>query len=159
MQRTIVPMLTLIFTLIILGFSKDALAQRGMRGNRGGGGGNGTQYGRMYDSKTVETITGTVLDVEKIIPMKGMSYGIHLTVKTDQETISVHLGPGWFIESQDIKIEQKDKLEIKGSRIDFEGEPAIIAAEVEKGDQTFIFRDENGYPVWSGWKRRSINKN
>jgi hypothetical protein len=158
MQRNLATLLTLIFILIVLGFSKDALAQKDMRGNRGRGWNNETKYGRMYDLKTVETITATVLNVEKIIPSKGMSYGVHLTVKTDQETLSVHLGPGWFIDNQDIKIEEKDKLEIRGSRIDFKGEPAIIAAEVEKGDQTLELRDESGFPVWSGWKRRSFNK-
>ena len=45
------------------------------------------------------------------------------------------MGPGWFIENQDIKIEPKDKVEVKGSRITFEGKPAIIAAEVKKGDE------------------------
>jgi hypothetical protein len=83
-----------------------------------------------------------------------MSYGVHLTVKTDKETISVHMGPGWFIEKQDIKIEPKDKVEVKGSRITFEGKPAIIAAEVKKGDELLKLRDENGFPSWIGWRRR-----
>ncbi len=64
------------------------------------------------------------------------------------------MGPGWFIENQDIKIEPKDKVEVKGSRITFEGTPAIIAAEVKKGDDILILRDENGFPAWSGWRRR-----
>ena len=83
-----------------------------------------------------------------------MSAGVHLMVKTDTETISVHLGPVWFIENQDIMIEQEDKLEIKGSRISFEGEPTIIAAIIEKGEQTLQLRAANGVPVWSGWRRR-----
>jgi hypothetical protein len=66
--------------------------------------------------------------------MKGMSYGIHAKVKTEKETISVHLGPGWYIEHQDVQIAPQDKVEVKGSRVSFEGKPAIIAAEVKKGD-------------------------
>ena len=87
--------------------------------------------------------------------MKGMSYGAHLTVKTDKGAIAVHLGPGWYLENQDVKIEPKDKIEVKGSRITFQGKPAIIAAEVKKGDEVLKLRDENGFPVWSGWRRRS----
>ena len=70
-----------------------------------------------------------------------------MNVKTDKETVSVHLGPSWYMENQDVKLEPKDKVEVKGSRITFGGKPAIIATEVKKGD-------EAGYPVWAGWRRR-----
>ncbi|HXF04928.1 MAG TPA: DNA-binding protein [Blastocatellia bacterium] len=108
----------------------------------------------MYNPQTVETIAGEVISVERITPMRGMSYGVHLLVMTDKETISVHLGPGWYVENQDVKIEPKDKVEVRGSRITFQGKPAIIAAEVRKGDEVLKLRDENGFPVWSGWRRR-----
>lgn len=110
--------------------------------------GIGSQYGKMYDTKTVETISGEVVNIDKFTPMKGMRYGVHLMVKADKETISVHLGPGWYIENQDIKIVPKDKVEIRGSRIGFDGTPAIIAAEVKKGGEVLKLRDENGFPLW-----------
>lgn len=125
-----------------------------MKWRGSGGWGSGSQYNRMYDTKTVETLNAEVVSVEKISPMKGMHYGIHLTVKTQKETISVHLGPGWFIENQDVKIEPKDRIEIRGSRVNFDGKPAIIAAEVTKGNETLKLREENGCPAWAGWRRR-----
>jgi len=82
-----------------------------------------------------------------------MCYGVHLMVKTAKEILSVHLGPGWYIENQDTKIEPKDKVEVAGSRITLEGKPVIIAAEVKKGDEILKLRDENGFPLWSGWRR------
>jgi hypothetical protein len=106
----------------------------------------------LYNSN--ETITGEVVNVKKITPMKGMSNGIHLLVKTSKETISVHLGPSWFIDEQKIKINSKDKVTIIGSRITYQGNPAIIASEINKGSETIIFRDKNGYPVWSGSRRK-----
>lgn len=124
------------------------------KGYRGSGGwGMGTQYQRMYNPATVETISGTVESVDKVTPMKGMHYGIHLLLKTDKETIPVHLGPGWYIERLDTKIEKGDKIEVKGSRITFQGKPAIIASEVKKGDNILRLRDDNGIPAWSGWRR------
>ena len=83
-----------------------ALAQpwKGFRGS--GNWGMGTPYQRMYNPATVETISGTVESVDKITPMRGMYYGIHLQLKTDKETIAVHLGPGWYIERLDTKIEK-----------------------------------------------------
>jgi hypothetical protein len=85
--------------------------------------------------------------------VKGMSYGIHLTVKADKETVSVMLGPGWYIERQDTKLAKGDMVEVKGSRITYEGKPAIVAAEVKKGDAVLKLRDNNGVPVWAGWRR------
>ena len=140
-----------IFSLL---FTVGSFAQMGPMWKGSGGWGMGMQYSKMYSAKTVETITGVVVSVDKITPMKGMSHGVHMILKTDKETIAVHLGPSWYIENQDIKIEQKDKVEIKGSRITFEGKPAIIAAEVKKGNEILKLRDEKGFPVWSGWRRR-----
>jgi hypothetical protein len=87
-------------------------------------------------------------------PAKGMGRGIHLLLKTDKETISVHLGPSWFIESQDVKILKGDRIDVRGSRITFDQKPAIIAAEVTKGNEILKLRDDSGFPVWSGWRRR-----
>ena len=112
----------------------------------------GSQYHRMFDLKTVETLSGEVAGIEKITPLKGMSYGIHMTVKTDKETIPVMLGPSWYIEKLDQKIQKGDALEVKGSRVTYQGNPAIIAAEVKKGESTLILRDSNGIPAWAGWR-------
>jgi hypothetical protein len=144
---------TLIVSVLMLSFASDALPQRGaMRG--GGGWGPGTPYAKMYNPQTVHTISGVVLSVDKITPMRGMSYGVDLMVRTDKETISVHLGPAWYIENQDLGIAPKDVLEVKGSRIMFEGKATLIAAEVRKGDEVLTLRDANGFPAWSGWRRR-----
>ncbi|MEW6326044.1 MAG: DNA-binding protein [Thermodesulfobacteriota bacterium] len=146
--------LSAILLVVSLLVATETLAQRGMRWRGSGGWAMGGRYGRMYDPKTVETISGEVASVDKITPMKGMSYGVHLMVRTDKETVSVHLGPGWYLENQDVKIEPKDKVEVTGSRITLQGKPAIIAAEVKKGEEVLKLRDENGLPAWCGWRRR-----
>ncbi len=138
------------FSLILT----SSMAFAGWGGWRGSGGwGMGSQYNRMYNPATVETLTGTVESVDKVTPMKGMYYGIHLMVRTGKETISVNLGPGWYIERLDTKIEKGDKVEVKGSRVTISGKPAIIAAEVKKGDSTLVLRDSDGVPAWAGWRR------
>jgi hypothetical protein len=123
--------------------------------HRGSGGwGPEAPYNKMYNPKTVEALSGEVISVDKITPGKGMSYGVHVMLKTDKETISIHLGPGWYIESQDTQIKPKDVIQVQGSRITFEGKPAITAREVTKGDDVLKLRDENGVPFWAGWRRR-----
>lgn len=47
------------------------------------------------DPGSVATVTGEVVSVDKFTPEKGMSDGVHAMIKTDKETLSVHLGlPG-----------------------------------------------------------------
>jgi len=137
-----------VFALTAMVTLSDAGPWKGWKGS--GGWGNKSQYQRMYNPQSVVEIKGVVEDIEQITPTKGMSYGIHVKVRTDTTTIAVHLGPAWFIERQDISIQKGDTIKVKGSKITFNGEPAIIAAEVEKGDTELKLRDENGFPVWAG---------
>jgi hypothetical protein len=85
--------------------------------------------------------------------MKGMNYGIHIMLKSEKEVIEVHLGPAWFIERLDTKIEKNDNVEIKGSRVMMAGKQIIIAQELSKDNNTLILRDSAGVPVWAGWRR------
>ncbi|HYA28323.1 MAG TPA: DNA-binding protein [Acidobacteriota bacterium] len=148
--------LALAMAAMMLFATASVFAQRGpgMMWRGSGGWGPGSQYNRMYDPKTIETISGEVTKVDQITPGKGMSGGVHMLVKTDKETLSVHLGPSWYLENQDVKIEPKDKVEVKGSRITFAGKPALIASEVKKGNDVLTLRDESGFPAWMGWRRR-----
>ena len=139
----------------LLLFGVSLASAQPMKGWQGSGGwGPQGQYQRMYNPATVETVTGEVVKVDKITPAKGMSYGIHLQLRTDKETIAVHLGPGWYIERLDTKIEAGDAVEVKGSRVTLKGGPVIIAAEVRKGDAVLKLRDDSGFPYWAGWRRR-----
>lgn len=123
--------------------------------HRGGGGwGMGGAYARHFDPKTVETLDGEVVKVEAASPRRGMSPGIHLTLKTAKEEVSVHLGPQWFLERQEFAVEPKEKLTVVGSRITIDGKVAVIASELRKEGLTLVLRDAQGYPVWSGWRRR-----
>ncbi len=127
---------------------------RGTGGGQGYGWGAGDPYSRLYDPKTVETLSGEVMSLEKFTPGKRISYGVHFTLKTDKETIPVHLGPSWYVEKQAVTITPGDKVEVNGSRITYEGKPTIIAAEVKKDGQALKLRDANGVPAWAGQGQR-----
>ncbi|ABQ27617.1 hypothetical protein [Geotalea uraniireducens] len=144
---------SILATMLVVSFVSTTFAApwQGWRGSSGWG--MGGAYQRMYNPATVETVSGEVVAVDKVTPMKGMGAGIHLQLKTGKETISVHLGPSWFIERLDVKIEKGDKVEVKGSRVTVASKPAIIAAEMKKGDSVLRLRDDNGVPVWAGWRR------
>ena len=134
------------------------LAQRGS-----GGWGSNTNYNRLYNTATVIEIKGNIEKVEKIIPEKGMSTGIHLTMKTAKnELLSVHLGPNWFLDNQDVHFIVGDAITVNGSKVSYENKPAIIAKTIEKGDYILELRDDKGFPKWNGWRqgknRRGANQ-
>jgi hypothetical protein len=78
-----------------------------------------------------------------------MGYGVSLTLKTSKETIMVYLGPGWFLEKQDLTFAPQDQVEITGSQTTLQGKPTIIAAQVKKGDKSLKLRDPAGIPAWA----------
>ncbi|MGC1454840.1 MAG: DNA-binding protein [Nitrospirota bacterium] len=151
MRRKSIVSVVVVVSLLFIVSTAFAGPWRGWRGS--GGWGMGSQYQRMYNPATVETLSGTVESVDKVTPMKGMHTGVHVMLKTDKEMISVHLGPEWYVERQDVKIEKGDKIEVKGSRVTFADKPAIIAADVKKGDSTLVLRDSSGIPAWAGWRK------
>jgi hypothetical protein len=152
-MKKVIAAVALVSSLALFGGSRAA-AQSGMNWRGSGGWGPGAGYGRMYEPKTVVTIQGEVVSVDTFVPSKGMSPGVHVTIKTAQETLSVHLGPEWYISGQDLKIAPGDSVEVKGSRITFDGKPAIIAAQITKGTEVLLLRDDAGFPAWAGWRRR-----
>jgi hypothetical protein len=134
-----------------------AVAVEAQRGRGSGGWWGAGSYSRMYDPTTVESIAGEIESIDRFTPAEGMAAGIHLTVKAGEESLSVHLGPEWWLERQDTQLEVDDEVEIRGSRVTFQGKPALIAAEVRRADDVLVLRDDDGWPAWSGWRRRAAS--
>ena len=139
-----------IFTLVLAATAAWAQPGTGPGAGQGRGWGAGDSYNRLYNPKTVETLSGEVVSVDKFTPGENMSSGVHFTLKTEKETIPVHLGPSWNLEKQAMTFAPGDKVEVTGSRITYEGQPTIIAGEVKKGGQVLKLRDAAGVPAWAG---------
>ena len=101
-----------------------------------------------YDVKTVETIGGKVLSIEKTTPVKRRGYWIDVMLQTEKETIAVQLGPVWYIREQTPRIEPNDTITVTGSHVTLDGRSAIVAADITKGNELLKLRDDNGMPVW-----------
>lgn len=141
-------------SVAVIALCTEAFGQ-GDGSGKGMGWGRNSAYQRLYDTDTVETIEGEVVKTEYLAPKRGRGQGVHLQLKTEDELLSVHLGPRWFLAEQDIQIAKGDHIEVTGSRATLNGKPAIIAAEIVKGDESLRLRDEEGFPVWAGWKNRN----
>ena len=111
---------------------------------------NRGRYSRRYDLNNIETLDGEVVSVDTYTSRRGVSQGVHLLVNIGKETVEVHLAPSWYLEERDFEIAPEDKIAITGSRININGEQAIIASQIKKGNATLTLRDENGFPLWRG---------
>lgn len=103
---------------------------------------------RDYDAKTVETIEGKVLSIEKTTPARRRGYWVELMLQTGNDVIAVQLGPAWYVDRQTPRIEANDTITVTGSRVMMDGRPFIVAADVTKGNELLKFRGDNGTPVW-----------
>lgn len=149
-NRKITSMVVM-FAMMIAAAAVAAPGGFGWRGSRGWS--SAGRYDRLFDAKTMTTINGEIMSLARFTPMKGMTAGVHMKVKTAAETLDVHLGPAWYLESQEADLKAGDKVEVKGSRITYEKKPAIIAVTIKRGDDVLVLRDTDGFPRWAGWRR------
>ncbi|MBI5442802.1 MAG: DNA-binding protein [Deltaproteobacteria bacterium] len=152
-MKTSALAMTLAALTVLVALCSASSARTAVRWRGPGGWGAEEPFCRLYDPNRLETLRGEVLRVQRVTPLNGMSLGIALLLADGKKTIPVHLGPLWSLDHQEIRIAPSDKVEVRGSRVLLRGRPAILAALVIKGERVLRLRDEDGLPVWSGWRR------
>ena len=102
-----------------------------------------------YNPAIEAVYKGIVVDVvDRQCPVSG-GVGSHVVLKLeDGGTIEVHLASAKFVKSYELVFNKGDKIEVTGSKVKFEGVDTIFAREVKRGEDTFVFRDKDGKPVW-----------
>lgn len=102
-----------------------------------------------YDVAKEVTVKGVVEEVvDRTCPVSG-GMGAHLMLKlSDGSSIEVHLAPTKFVKSYELVFAKGDQVEVVGSRINFEGKDTILAKQVTRGQDSFVFRDDKGNKVW-----------
>jgi len=99
-----------------------------------------------------EVVKGTVARVYKTSTHDPALSRIYLIINTGKRQIPVDAGPGWFLESQQVKILVGDQIEVKGTGVSQGNEFTLLADEIKKGKFILKLRDKNGLPMWEGWK-------
>ena len=110
----------------------------------------GSQAGvPKYDPATEAVFKGTVEEVrDRQCPVSG-GMGAHVILNLGGgKTIEVHLATTKFMKNYELVFNKGDQLEVTGSKVTFEGVETIFAREVKRGNDTFVFRDKEGNPVW-----------
>ena len=122
--------------------------------SRGGGWGVDTPYGRLYDPAKEQTISGQVVSIETSAPMPGMAPGMQMLVQTDDgKSTRVQVGPAWYLERQDLDVKENTRVQVTGARAELEGQPVLMAREMQFDGQLVTLRDAQGMPMWSSLRR------
>ena len=150
MRKNFVTLCAVFFigmSLVQHAHSKRRVAAKGCSGWR-----PDSQYNLLISTQTVETVSGEIIRIGTFVPYRGMAYGVYFLLQTKKGAENIHVGPGWYIENQDIMLEKGDKVSVRGSRIKFKKESAIAAFEIRRAKQTLRLRDRRGYPYWYAWR-------
>ena len=114
-------------------------------------------YKKLFDAKTITTISGQVIKVDRV-PAPGVGMEMRLTILSDKkEILPVYLGPTFYVGG----VERSrhfllgDTVTVTGSQVTDSGEPVLIATTVTRRNEVLRLRDKDGNPAWVGWKTTS----
>jgi hypothetical protein len=131
----------LLLGLVLLLSAAAVQAQRTRRGN-----------GPQYDPASVITAVGTVEKINEYTGPGGWS-GTHLTLKTQDSVLDVHLGPTSFLAHQGFTFSGGEQVEVTGSKIKYQNGDVLVARELKMKGKVLQLRDERGFPKWSRSRR------
>jgi DNA/RNA endonuclease YhcR with UshA esterase domain len=102
-----------------------------------------------YDKGAEAVFKGTVEEVkDRQCPVSG-GMGSHLILKlADGSSIEVHLALTKFVTQYELVFKKGDVLEVTGVKVKFEGVDTIFARKIMRGSDEFLFRDNDGKPLW-----------
>jgi len=108
---------------------------------------NSASNSPKYDSKTEETIKGTVDELKA--PGADEKPGIaRLVLKHGSQSTEVLLCPQTFLDEMGISFSKGEALEVVGSKVKEGDQEEVLAREIAKGNDTIVLRDKSGKPVW-----------
>ena len=111
--------------------------------------GSGATPVPKYDKASEAVYKGTIVEVrDRQCPVSG-GLGSHLMLKlADGTTIEVHLSTTKFVNQYEVVFKPGDQIEVTGVKVKFEGVDSIFARKIKRGNDEFLFRDNDGKPLW-----------
>jgi hypothetical protein len=105
-----------------------------------------------YDAASTVDVMLVVSDVKQVAAGNPLD-GTHLMMrpessKPNAETTDVYLAPDDYLKDFGCHFAKGDRLQVKGSRVKFNGATVVLAREVRIDSTTVYLRDEHGVPYW-----------
>ena len=106
-----------------------------------------------YDIGTNVDVVVVVTDVKNVDDSNSPMAGTHLIVRPESaraggETTDVYLAPLDFLKDFGCHFVKGDRIQVKGSKVKFNGNNVVLAREVRLESNTVYLRDEHGVPYW-----------
>lgn len=101
---------------------------------------------------TTEFKAFVVVEAVRDVPKGSALDGIHLTVKSKNDTFDVYVGPTAFVKIFDVEFKKGEEIELTACKVKFEGESLALAREIRIGHVTLVLRDATGWPSWDWTK-------
>ncbi len=104
------------------------------------------EHGAALYNPAAETIVrGVVTEVNDFVcPVSDGEIGSHLKLQTPTGIVQVHLAPARIMRGQKLSFAPGEQLVVVGSQARMLGKQDLIAREIERGNETMIFRDASG---------------
>jgi hypothetical protein len=96
-----------------------------------------------------EMKTKGVIDEVNLLPVGTRKDFRELTIKDGEATIQIYMCPKPFEDEMGITFSKGEQIAVTGSKVKYQETDVILARELVKGEDTLLFRDEKGAPVWN----------
>jgi hypothetical protein len=105
-----------------------------------------------YDAGSSIDLMVVITDVKEVAAGNPLN-GTHLivrpeTAKANSETTDVYLAPDDYLKDFGCHFAKGDRIQVKGSKVKYNGNPEVLAREVRLESTTVYLRDEHGVPYW-----------
>ena len=109
------------------------------------------EYNKLYSPKELDKLKGTVVNFKTLQPLPGMSKVTAFILDEGGDEIVVHLCPVWFASAKETGIRRGDKVKVRGSWAEIDGEDVFMASKVKKGDyyEFKVRLTKDGTPFWT----------
>ncbi len=103
------------------------------------------QGAALYNAADEVVVSGLVQEVQEFdCPVSEGELATHLMLKTANGVVQVHLAPVRIMSGQKLSFAPGDQIQVVGAKLRLNGTKGVIAREISRGSETFIFRDNEG---------------
>lgn len=103
------------------------------------------QGAALYNAANEIAVKGVVQEVQEFdCPVSEGELGSHLLLKTSDGMLQVHLAPVRIMAGQNLRFAPGDQIEVVGAKVRLLGKSGLIAREITRGNESYIFRDRDG---------------
>ena len=109
----------------------------------------GDPYAAPFDTNSMVRVRGIVRRLVTFTPRSGDKPEVKALLQSGTNLYTIHLGPKWYLKTQEVKVKTKDELVVTGSRLPGVEPPVILATMVNCHKKTLRLRDPQGLPMWT----------